>query len=386
LEGYGLNISPDTDAKRRKVYLRARALNSGRISLYYYGVVGGKTIRLTANLFLELETDDEKKKANVETLKIARTKADKLNTEVTLTGNGFDYTVKSKATLTALLQKYLKHANLSASRRNLYGGVLKHAELAGLADMQLKDINTDAVRRFVRYLSTAKNIRTSDAQPLDTNTQKAYFAALNVLFNYAVRQGAMNSNPTWKMETSEKPKNRCTERDYLTIEEVRTLHDTPCRNEEVKAAFLFACFTGLRFSDVRKLTAADIKRNDLGAYISVMMQKTSKPVKVYLSETALSFINGRLNGKSKSNIFHLTSNKVANYTLNKWAASAGIEKHVTFHTSRHTAATMMLNLGASLSTVKNLLGHSNIRTTEIYAKLLDQSQAAAMKLQDNIKL
>ena len=83
-------------------------------------------------------------------------------------------------------------------------------------------------------------------------------------------------------------------------------------------------------------------------------------------------------------IFNLPNNFATNQILAGWALAAGIKKRVTFHVSRHTNATLLLSLGASIETVAKLLGHSDIKTTQIYAKVIDHNKRAAVNMLDGI--
>ena len=113
------------------------------------------------------------------------------------------------------------------------------------------------------------------------------------------------------------------------------------------------------------------------------MQKTETPVIIPLSEEAKRWLP-----KSRGNdipFFDIpTTQTVIGRALRKWAEAAGIEKHISFHCSRHTFGTMMLTLGADLFTTSKLMGHSNIQTTEIYAKIVDKKKEEAINLIDGM--
>ena len=120
-----------------------------------------------------------------------------------------------------------------------------------------------------------------------------------------------------------------------------------------------------------------------GEYIDMEMQKTEKPVIIPLSEEAKRWLP-----KPRGNdipFFDIpTTQTVIGRALHKWAEAAGIEKHISFHSSRHTFGTMMLTLGADLFTTSKLMGHSNIQTTEIYAKIVDKKKEEAINLIDGM--
>ena len=98
----------------------------------------------------------------------------------------------------------------------------------------------------------------------------------------------------------------------------------------------------------------------------------------------MKFIPARADKAASDKVFHLPKNETTNDVLEKWATSAKINKKVTFHVSRHTAATLQLSLGTEMATVSKLLGHSKISTTQIYAKIIDESKQKAVNKQNGI--
>ena len=169
---------------------------------------------------------------------------------------------------------------------------------------------------------------------------------------------------------------------------MKRLIATPCRNETVKNAYLFACNCGLRLGDVRKLTWGDITQDNGGWILSVIMNKSEKPVHIPLGVQARRWIPGCENSGNHdagSLVFeHLPGDTRINDILKTWAADAGITKSVTYHTSRHTFATMLLTLGADLYTVSKLLGHSQIKNTQIYAEIISRRKDEAVNLIDKV--
>ena len=154
----------------------------------------------------------------------------------------------------------------------------------------------------------------------------------------------------------------------LTADEVRRLSETECpggEGEEIKRAFLFSCYTGLRVSDVASLRQADIDRAAM--MIRKQQVKTSGAVYIPLSEEAL-----KLAGDTDPPFPYLAGLKCAvctNRLLHVWGVAAGIEKPVTWHIARHTAATLLLEAGADVYTVQHILGHTSVSTTQIYAEV-----------------
>lgn len=172
-------------------------------------------------------------------------------------------------------------------------------------------------------------------------------------------------------------------REYLTIDEIKKLRDTPCRYEVLKSAFLFSCFCGLRISDVRNLRWKDIVQDGDRYRASIIQYKTKQPLYIPLNHQALSCMPDRGNDKPDDNIFkNLPTPTTISQAIKRWAKDAGINKKVTYHVSRHSFATTSLTLGADLYTTSKLLGHSNVQTTQIYAKIVDRKKDDAVDLFD----
>ena len=175
-------------------------------------------------------------------------------------------------------------------------------------------------------------------------------------------------------------------REFLTIEELRALIAIPGRYDIVKKAFLFSCFTGLRYSDMKTLKWSEIHKAADGKtlYIEHQQVKTKNKVTIPLSNEALKWMP--LKSKDDDRVFHqlrITSTTVE-VVLGEWMQEAGIKKHITYHCSRHTAATLLLTLGADLYTVSKILGHRSIRMTEVYAKIVDKKKIETMNLVNNM--
>ncbi|MBQ2395254.1 MAG: integrase catalytic domain-containing protein, partial [Alistipes sp.] len=149
------------------------------------------------------------------------------------------------------------------------------------------------------------------------------------------------------------------------------------RHEEVRKAFLFSCLTGLRVSDIVAITWGQVSKVGTMTRITFKQKKTQGLQYLDINEQA-----AELMGEQRSateHIFHLHSLNLTNTQLRKWVQSAGISKHISFHSGRHTFAVMMLDLGADIYTVQKLLGHRNINTTQIYAKILDKNKQEAVQ-------
>lgn len=205
-----------------------------------------------------------------------------------------------------------------------------------------------------------------------------------VALNKAEREGIIIKNPGREIDPKLKPRSEQNTRCYLTIEEVQKIINTPYRaKNHVKEAFLFACFTGLRYSDIYKLTWGELTVGPDGTMrLDTKMKKIGKDIFIPLSDNAIAWLPERGDATDNARIFYKLPDQVGNadarlHTLTK---KAGINKHVSFHVARHTFATLTLTYGADLYTVSKLLGHANMRTTQIYAKIVDENKRKAVNL------
>lgn len=218
---------------------------------------------------------------------------------------------------------------------------------------------------------------------LGQNTIHTIFATLRALVNAAVREGYIEQSPFIRLDITARPKTKDGEREYLTLDEVQRLAQTPCENNDLKQAFLFSCFSGLRASDVASLDWSQIKQSGEGWQVEKRQKKTSKIVYIPLSENARAFLPER---KREGKVFNLPSRTSSYRIIPEWVEAAGIKKHITFHCARHTCATLLITYGADIYTVSSLLGHSSVRTTQIYAKIVDAKKRGAVDLIPDIKL
>ncbi len=204
------------------------------------------------------------------------------------------------------------------------------------------------------------------------NSIATYLDVLKTAFNIVVKQKIIGVSPF----TYARPIKRVrTSRAYLTVDELRALFVTPTDHDMVKRSFLFACLTGLRISDLRALTWKGVQ----GAELRITQRKTGDDVLVPISDQARELLPGRNNARPNEKVFDFPSrDDVYNRRLQWWVAKAGIEKHITSHIARHTFATLLVTQGNDLYAVQHLLGHRDIKVTQIYAKLVDQRKHNAI--------
>ncbi|GAB4452772.1 MAG: hypothetical protein OHK0036_14850 [Bacteroidia bacterium] len=159
---------------------------------------------------------------------------------------------------------------------------------------------------------------------------------------------------------------------FLTKSELQQLHNYVMNENDKKLKrvglyFLFSCYTGLRYSDVYKLKWKEIS----DTYIKLVQQKTGNEVLIPLNQKAKDILTMQDKGEPEDKVFKCYSNQVTNRHLKVIAEKSGINKPITFHSARHTFATVSIELGIPIEVISKILGHSDIKVTQVYAKILD---------------
>lgn len=258
-------------------------------------------------------------------------------------------------------------------------------------DIAIREIDVTFLKDYEAYL--ANELENS------TNTIHANFKVLRKVFNDAIREGIIDfAQSPFQIFKSKTEK---TEREYLTETELSVLEHLVLPPESMmnhhRNTYVFCCYTGLRVSDT--LTLRWNNYND--GIINVTTKKTKTPVTIKaatkvkeilalyeanrtsLKNFIFPFLDNTYNYNRRSLDAAISSRTAyINKDLQKLTAKAGIEKHISFHTSRHTFATRALRKGMRIEYVSKILGHSSIKTTQIYAKIVDSELIKAMDIFD----
>lgn len=365
--------------------LRRRKLADGRMSLFLDRSVDGGHKYEFLQLYLLPETSSTTKRQNARTLREAE-EILQARTEALLNAKAETELAGSSGDM--LLSDWLQTCYDNHEKRGLrdMGGIsnVKRALHRFRPDTRLSDIDRQFCLDMIDWLrNTYRHRRTGN--PVSARTADTYCQTFRTMLNEAVREGLIDKNPWNRLETTEKIKKPESKREYLTIDEIQSMIATDCPNALVKRAYLFSCFTGLRISDVRNLKWGDVYHENGQTFVSVVMKKTTKPLYIPLSGQALKWMPEQDGSESGDHVFgNLVNYGNVNENLKKWAEAAGIRKHISYHTSRHSFATMMLTLGADLYTVSKLLGHSSVRHTQIYARIIDRKKDEAVNLADSV--
>lgn len=239
--------------------------------------------------------------------------------------------------------------------------------------LKFEDLNERFCNGFREYLLTTKSIKSSKTG-LSQNSAVSYFNKLKAALKQAYKDGILQTDLNSKVEQIKQAE---TQRNFLTIEELNKLAITECRDPLLKRAALFSAMTGLRFSDINKLVWKEIEHiAGNGFFIRFSQQKTKGMETMPVSDQAITLLGERKGPESR--VFEgLNYSAYSNKHLFQWIGAAGITKDITFHCFRHTFATLQLSKGTDIYTVSKMLGHRDLKTTQIYAKIIDKTKREA---------
>ena len=241
-------------------------------------------------------------------------------------------------------------------------------------DMAFRELTSDFIREFDFFLRIDKECT--------HNTVWVYTMPVIALAELAIKKGLIRDNPFEDYEISMEE----TDRSYLLKEDVETLmllKPSKPRYELVKDLFIFSCFTGLSYIDIKKLKWSNIQSFfDGHQWIISRRKKSDVASNVRLLEIPKRIIEKYRGATINDFVFPMPSNATCNTHIGKLIEEAGIvtEQKVTFHTARHTFATMFLTEGVPLESLSKMMGHKNISTTQIYAKITSQKISKDMDL------
>ncbi|MDL2299197.1 site-specific integrase [Bacteroides sp. OttesenSCG-928-E20] len=208
---------------------------------------------------------------------------------------------------------------------------------------------------------------------ISRNTAVTYFSIFKAALKQAFVDGYLTTDLSAKIKGIPEQESR---REYLTVEELNILAGTPCERDVLKRAALFSALTGLRHCDIQKLRWKEISMNGDQAQLHFTQQKTKGVEYMPISQQALDLC-GEPREPEQLVFEDLPDPAWISKPLKRWIEAAGITKRITFHCFRHTYATLQLSSGTDIYTVSKMLGHTNVKTTQIYAKVVDEKKSKA---------
>lgn len=375
-----------------KVTLRQKAISKGRKSLYldfYPAIPNPETGEPTRREFLGLYIFDKPKNPidkqhNTETLKIGesiRQKRENFLNKPEIYSQFEKEQIKLKEMGELCFVEYFKklaHKRKTSNHDN-WVSALNYLEAFTNGSVKFNQLNEMFLNEFKEYLLTTKS-RKSSKTTLAQNSAVSYFNKVKAALKQAYKDGILQNDLNAKIEPIQLAETR---REYLTIEELNKLVKTPCNNNLMKSAALFSALTGLRFSDIHKMVWGELEFIKGQGYFLNFSQKKTKGIEYYpISEQAYKLLGEP--GEPTTKVFEgLEYSAYHNKHLFQWLGAAGISKDITFHCFRHTFATLQLFNGTDIYTVSKMLGHKNLKTTQIYAKVVDETKR---KASNSIKL
>jgi len=355
-----------------KVTLRQRTKN-GKISLYLdYYHKGKRKLEYLRLYLIDKPRTSEERSFNKKTLQLGESIRAKRQLELQNGIYGFEDSEKINSLFLTYFELLAEKRRDSDGNYGNWLSALKHLKNWKKSNVRFADIDREWLEDLKYYF--VHEAKTKQGRALSKNSCVSYFNKVKAALKEAAKDGIILRNPA---EDIDGIKEAETKREFLTLEELKRAVQAHCEIEVVKNAFIFSALTGLRFSDIEKLTWSEIQHsNENGYYIRFKQKKTKGQETLPITEDALKFMGERKEGNEK--VFrNLTYSDYNNAKIREWMIRARVEKHITFHCARHTYATLQLTLGTDIYTVSKLLGHKSLKTTEVYAKIIDEKKKEA---------
>ena len=345
-------------------------------SLYLLYVDGEKR----TNEFLKLYLYDKpktniEKEHNKETMLLAEAiRAQKVLDAQSL-AHGFVSSVRSKVGFLAFFKKLVDKRFDSSGNHGNWFSTYKHLiDFLHGKDIPLEKVDDRFLESFKEYLLTCKTRKSNRDIKLNQNTILSYFNKIRAALREAYNSRMIKENPAVRVKSVKAAE---THREFLTFEELQQLAATPFEMPNFKKAFLFSALTGLRWSDIKALKWENIHYSEKDGWMLKFTQKKTKGAEILpIPEQAVKLLGDRKEPQDDV-IPGLMYSAWNNIKLREWVMNAGINKRITFHCARHSFATLQLSMNTDIYTVSKLLGHRHLKTTEIYAKVIDKKKIEA---------
>jgi site-specific recombinase XerD len=341
------------------IKLRFKELKDNRKSLYLDIYVQKKHQYkfLNCYVFTNPRTKEERNH-NKEVLAFAQNKISQCQVDLYQNGELFFTPSLSTGTLSSYLEELKNTKSSDQSKSNISS--LEHHIVRSKLFPSVDEITNETIQHFSQYLLNT----------VSPNSAKTYFT----LFLHFIRfLQSKKLLPSIDLAKIKKISGEETQRQFLSENEIRILSKTPCPNDIVKKAFLFSCMCGLRISDIKKLHSQNIDTEN--NCIVLRNKKTNSMQYIPITDSMKVFLEPI---QQNELLFPLPDISNVERNLEKWANNAGLKKKLTFHVSRHTFATLLLTKNVDIYTISKLLNHKNLKTTQIYASLVDEKKISAL--------
>jgi len=346
-----------------KVTLRESKIQNGLVSLYLdFWPKIELNGRLTRRQFLNIHTHqkpknplqrDERKRAIARAEALLRKKENELAKQELYTTLEWEAKQRIELTKGSFIDFIRKEAEFKfGSNTVLWSTTANHLQ-SYKGNIQFSEVTSDYAKGFRVWLQE---------RGLSNQSQLIYFNTLKSAIGLAREEGRIIKG--FRME---KIKREERQMEYLTLDEVKLLAKTPSRHVNVKQAFLFSVFTGLRYGDVKSLHWDDVSKTKSGWEIRYTTEKAGNEKRLPISDEAYSYLMEQAEG---GRCFPGLPTNASKY-LEHWMGRTGIARKVNFHASRHTYATLQVLAGTPITDISKLMDHKSIETTMRYVKMLD---------------
>lgn len=367
------------------VHLRKKKIANGKQSLYldFYPPIKGGDGKFTRREYLnryvyEKPKTQEEKLHNKENLVFAEGLKNRREKDILNEQDGIFNSQNKKRDFIDFFQGLCEKRKESDGNYGNWLSALHYLKSFTSGKCKMGDLTEDFCNKFKEYLLQANRLNTVKGLRLSQNSALSYFNKFRCAINEAFDARLLNENPLRHIKAIPQKE---TKREFFTQEELQLLVKTECDLEALKKVAIFSALTGLRWSDIERLTWGDIQKTASGHFLHIIQKKTVDVIMHPISETAVTLLGER--GKHSERVFEgLKYSDSNNDKLKRWILKAGISKKASLHNFRHSYATLLLNKGADIFTVSKMLGHKNIKTTMIYAKVLTETKINAANLID----
>jgi site-specific recombinase XerD len=385
---------------------RAKAAANGLVPIYTRITINGKRFEQSTNRFVEISkwsTEGNKMKGTSEEARLINNHLDLLKNQIRDAEMELIHK-KTPVTIETIKSKLLgidERARMLVPIFQDHNNKIKELIGKEYAPGTLERYTT-SLKHTIEFMQWKYNISDIDITKIDhafvtdyefwlrsvrncaNNTAVKYLKNFNKIIKLCLANDWLDKNPF----ANYKSKVKEVERVYLTEEEIQSIIEKDFKTERlslVRDIFLFSCFTGLAYIDVKNLTKSHISYGiDGEKWIFTHRQKTESASKIPILPVTQMIIDKYENHPQSNNedkLLPILSNQKMNAYLKEIASVCEIEKELTFHIARHTfATTVTLTNGVPIESVSKMLGHKNLRTTQHYAKVLDRKVSEDMKI------
>jgi integrase len=365
-----------------KVTLREKKISNGRKSLYldfYPAIRNPNTGKNTRREFLGLYVLEKPRspidtKHNKDTRNLAKSICNKRFLEIQNGKYGFQSDAKKKKSFIDFFEQMVGQKYTSKGNYDNWLSSFKYFAEYFNDNLTMGDLSEHILDEYRTHLLSLD---------LAQNTKHTYFNKVKAAVKEAYKKSYIPENYAQKVDAIKEAE---TKREFLTLDELKLLSKTECEKPLFKKAFLFSALTGLRFSDIQKLTWSDIQGSEESGYFIRYRQKKTKAEETLPIPLPAYNLLGEPKEAERKVFQGLKYSAWNNLKLQQWVMNAEIRKKITFHCARHSFATIQLELDTDIYTISKMLGHKELRTTQIYAKLVDKKKTEAMNKLNDYKL